>query len=281
MKKIIMCIMVMLMLFTGCGNSSINKALEEANLHITNKEFKKALDCYKIILDKDKENVESDDMVILLENYLDCVNSLESENIDKAMDDLEEVKRVKNNYVIKEDIEKLEKDIKKKEEEKSKLVLEYVVYRSEDEVNGKYYTNGEGKIVLAESDYLDKEPPSKSVGYVSIYVPESSVIFKVKNIGKEPIVNPRINFKFNGMAIEFEQSERWIGIQHNRGIGNWSEVRWQPPNGTTIQNGMPITINFSFIDAMVSKNGAEIEITLSGDNMKAETFKIPVELRKY
>lgn len=280
MKKYIIGVIMSLMLLSGCGNKNIEKNLSQADFYMTNNEYEKALEYYESVLNEDLENNEAKNMSNLLKSYLKCVDAIDNENIDKANEYLEDIKNTKNNYVIKDEIEKIEKDLDKIDQEKAKLILEHVVYRSEEHDNGKFNVNGEGKIVLSESDYSDRRARDGGIGMVSNTMPLTSVIFNVKNIGKEPIVNPKVNFKFNGMGIEFQPSERWEGIRHNHGIGTWSEVRWVPPNGTTIQNGMPITINFGFHNAMVSKDGAEIEIILSADNMQAETFKIPVELKQ-
>lgn len=277
MRKCLIAVLILSFCLVGCGEA--DKYLNQANSYLKSGEYKKASLLYEMVLENDKDNKEAMEMKVELENINSIKELIDKDEIDKAN---KEVDKISDKKILEVTKNNIKKEIEEKNKLRPRLVLEYQVNQSKEETDNKpFYVNGNGKLRLAESDYtLDSRYIDESMGNVTPYVPESTVTFLIKNVGEKPVVNPKMNMKFINMALNFEPSERWEGISHNRGVGNWSEIRWNPPVGTSIQRDQPVKINFGFHSSPISYEGATIEITLSGDNMKAETFKIPVELKQ-
>ncbi|WP_238917322.1 hypothetical protein [Clostridium sp. YIM B02555] len=167
-----------------------------------------------------------------------------------------------------------------KSNQKANLVLKYNVYDSEKYYNGKYFEDGNGKIVFVEEFDDSKENVyGESWGQVTICRPGSELNLVIENKGNIPAKNIVMNFKFINMAIEFKENGYWRGISHIHAYGTWNEIRWEPKDNTVIHNGIPVTMCYYFNRSYINRNSAYIEVILSAENMKTKKFKIPVELK--
>lgn len=295
---------------SACNNSSIqeenstfSKAMSEGKIAIASKEYEKAEGLFELAKTENTEDIEAKNLYNQTHIILEIQDLLEKGMIEEANIKFEELNNIDSDIDIikknaKELIENFDyNDINTQntdnhnenidvvnntvEEPKGNLVLDYVVNQSEEELNNITYRDGDGKIVLQESDYSMSQPVMEGHRLVSSYTPETYVNFSLNNIGDETITNPIINFKFNNMSIEFTQNEVWEGIEYERGIGTWYEIRWTPEPGTTIQPNIPINFILNFQNAIIYNDNTSVDVTLSGDNFRAKTFNIPIELISY
>ena len=113
MKKILIAglILSITTLFIGCGNSIVEKTIEQAITAINNKEYDKALLSLEIALDEDKENEEATKLYKIVDSYQDANRAMENKNLEESKKALDSINDDYVNYSIKDDIDELKREI--------------------------------------------------------------------------------------------------------------------------------------------------------------------------
>ena len=93
MKKILIAglILSITTLFIGCGNSIVEKTIEQAITAINNKEYDKALLSLEIALDEDKENEEATKLYKIVDSYQDANRAMENKNLEESKKALDSI----------------------------------------------------------------------------------------------------------------------------------------------------------------------------------------------
>ena len=122
MKKKLLVIIIssVAVFFVGCGNSMVEKSFEKLKSFIENKEYEKAITSLEMILDKDKENEEANRLYEIIDSYQKAKEAFEENDFEEAEEILDSIDKEYKNYPIKDDIEKLKKDLEDNSNEDSK-----------------------------------------------------------------------------------------------------------------------------------------------------------------
>jgi len=76
----------------GCGNSTVDKAIENGKLALADNNIEKAESSFNLALTEDKDNQEAKDWLELIEKYNQLVSQIERKEIDQANKSLIELK---------------------------------------------------------------------------------------------------------------------------------------------------------------------------------------------
>lgn len=156
------------------------------------------------------------------------------------------------------------------------LEVKYVVNQSEREEKGNYYKNGEGKLKFATDLALD--PWCGDGTYITYCQPMSKIHFKLENTGNKTLKNVTLILSFDGLVLkENPDNSNFTYQNHCNGIGGWGGAIATLGN---LQSGLCFDTTFSVQEAY-SFNGADggnLSITVSADNYKARTYKVPIKL---
>lgn len=133
-----MIVSVMTVFLVGCGNSMVEKSFEKLKSFVENKEYEKAITSLEMILDKDKENEEANKLYEIIDSYQKAKEAFEEEDFEEAEEILDSIDKEYKNYPIKDDIDKLKKDLEQNSNEDSKETEEEkeenVQYNQEQEL---------------------------------------------------------------------------------------------------------------------------------------------------
>ena len=137
MKKKLLVIIIssVAVFFVGCGNSMVEKSFEKLKSFIENKEYEKAITSLEMILDKDKENEEANRLYEIIDSYQKAKEAFEENDFEEAEEILDSIDKEYKNYPIKDDIDKLKKDLEGNSNEDSKS--EEINNKEEEEKNEK------------------------------------------------------------------------------------------------------------------------------------------------
>lgn len=137
-KLLVMIVSVMTVFLVGCGNSMVEKSFEKLKSFVENKEYEKAITSLEMILDKDKENEEANKLYEIIDSYQKAKEAFEEEDFEEAEEILDSIDKEYKNYPIKDDIDKLKKDLEQNSNEDSKETEEEkeenVQYNQEQEL---------------------------------------------------------------------------------------------------------------------------------------------------
>lgn len=115
MKKLLSIILTLLIVITvGCGSGIEKKAMDQAKLALSNKEYDKASASFQLVLDENSKNDEARKIKGIIDAYLDAKKSIDSNNIDDANTKISSIDSAYSNYSIKDDIDSLKTDISNK-----------------------------------------------------------------------------------------------------------------------------------------------------------------------
>lgn len=181
---------------------------------------------------------------------------------------------------LAEEAKKKAEEAKKKAEqiEKNRLVVGYNVYQSTDDEKGIFHKNGEGKIVLLSDIPLD-DWVGGGGKYVTYTMPQSSINFKLSNIGEKALKDVKFIISFDGMYIKnLLDCPGFTEQEHVNGIGGLvSAIK----TIDKIQGGMAVNFSFSMHEAYSfnGSNGGKMKITVSADDYQPHTYSIPVRIK--
>ncbi len=213
------------------------------------------------------------------EEAIKCLKNYEGSEKDR------EIAKCNKKIKEKEEEKRQEQERKKKEEkaqkkaaelENNRLIVGYNVYQSEDDENGIIHKNGEGKIKLLSDIPLDEWTDEGT--YVTYTMPESSINFKLSNVGEKDLNDIKFIISFDGMAIKnlldcpgFEEQV------HINGVGG---VASAVKTIDKIQSGMEVSFNFSMREAYSfnGEDGGNMKITVTADGYKAHTYTVPIHI---
>ncbi|HBF6648739.1 TPA: hypothetical protein KOT44_002062 [Clostridioides difficile] len=113
MKKIKTIVVASLLAISmvGCGNSTADKAIEQGKLAMASKEYDKALGSFQLAIDEGSKDEEVLKILQIIEKYNEAKNSFDEEKIEEAKKIADEISEDYKNYAIKDDIDKLKKEI--------------------------------------------------------------------------------------------------------------------------------------------------------------------------
>ncbi len=162
--------------------------------------------------------------------------------------------------------------------------LLYVVNQSLEEVNGKYFTNGNGSLVFDSFEPLDEahDLGFSGVSYISYCVPESSINFWLVNNGDTTIRNPVVQFEFTNIMLWGEtQIEDWTYYNHVQGLGGYGSIKWEPGEDFVLRPGEKSEMNTLYLSEspVFTENGdASVTINVLSDDCKSKSFTVPITL---
>ena len=162
-----------------------------------------------------------------------------------------------------------------------KMILKYVVNQSDMEMQGKFYQNGNGKLVFGSGEPFedmgirDFYPDVKFVTYT---VPMSRVRFQVLNPSTTALTNPMIQLEFHDVYLipkDYDNRNELTFSNFVNGVGVYTNVTWEA-NSKTIQPNTTQEFTLDMSECAILLSGANVKITISADNFPAQTFTIPV-----
>lgn len=177
-----------------------------------------------------------------------------------------------------EDTEKyVNKCTKKIKQAQEYFQVGYVVYDSEEEERGRYYTNGEGKLRLNSDLPLDDWVGLPGGTYVTYTMPRSIIKFRLQNTGKKALKNPVMHIYFDEVWLRhIEEPFQCIDSDHVHGIGAYRGAVWEK-NGT-INAGASEYMTFTMQEAyFCNGKNAVMTIEVSADNYKKRVYKVDVD----
>jgi hypothetical protein len=140
MKRTLIFIVTLAILagLAGCGNSTVEKAIENGKLALADNDIEKAESSFNLALTEDKDNKEAKEWLELIENYNQFVSQIEKKEIDQANNSLIELKENEKFASIKVLTKEQEKTLNKIMEtmqELDKQVAELVQSYNPEEEN--------------------------------------------------------------------------------------------------------------------------------------------------
>lgn len=106
MKSKILSIVGVLMIgliFVGCGNSVVKKSIEQAKTSIESKEYDKALASLELALDEDKDNEEVNKLYSIVDGYQKAKKLVDENKITEAKEIIEGINSDYISYAIKDE----------------------------------------------------------------------------------------------------------------------------------------------------------------------------------
>lgn len=251
------------------ASSTPTKSPEEETLEKGKKLFEQG-DYVKAISTLKSLGMNSDASAILSKCYFEYGKKLRSE--EKYEEAVGILKQSSETDAQKE-IEYCEDQILEKSDY---LEVKYVVNQSEREEKGNFYINGDGKLKFATDIALD--PWCGDGTYVTYCQPMSKIHFQLANTGNKTLKNVTMILSFDGLVLkENPDNSNFTYQNHCNGIGGWGGAIATLGN---LQSGLYFDTTFSVQEAY-SFNGADggnLSITVSADNYKTRTYKIPIKL---
>lgn len=165
MKSKILSIVGVLMIgliFVGCGNSVVKKSIEQAKTSIESKEYDKALASLELALDEDKDNEEVNKLYSIVDGYQKAKKLVDENKITEAKEIIEGINSDYISYAIKDDIDNLKSQIDNYLKEVDNITA--LLNESENMFNNKQYAECKNHIndkILA-SQYVTDEQKVKA-----------------------------------------------------------------------------------------------------------------------
>ena len=220
------------------------------------------------------EQGKYEEAITCLKNYNGPERNIEITKCNKKIKEQQEAKKEE------EEKKRKKEEARKKAEqrENNRLIVGYNVYQSEDDANGILHKNGDGNITLSSDIPLD-DWVGGSGKYVTYTMPESSINFKLSNIGEKDLNDVKFNISFDGIAVknlldcpDFEEQD------HINGIGG---VASAVKTIDRIQSGMEVSFKFSMHEAYSfnGEDGGNMKITVTADGYKAHTYTVPIHVK--
>lgn len=165
MKSKILSIVGVLMIgliFVGCGNSVVKKSIEQAKTSIESKEYDKALASLELALDEDKDNEEVNKLYSIVDGYQKAKKLVDENKITEAKEIIEGINSDYISYAIKDDIDNLKSQIDNYLKEVDNITA--LLNESENMFNNKQYTECKSYIndKILSSQYVTDEQKVKA-----------------------------------------------------------------------------------------------------------------------
>ncbi len=167
---------------------------------------------------------------------------------------------------------------KQKKLEKSEFLrVQYAVNQSDQDMDGKFFENGSGKLKF-QAD-IPMEDWCGDGMYVTYCEPLSKIHFRLNNLGNVTLKNVTLILAFEGVVLKEIDNGEFTYQNHCRGIGGWGGAI---ATYDSIQSGLCISTIFSLQEAYSfnGKDGGNLTITVSADNYPAKSYTVPVKLKK-
>lgn len=165
MKSKILSIVGVLMIgliFVGCGNSVVKQSIEQAKTAIESKEYDKALASLQLALDEDKENEEANKLYSIVDGYQKAKKLVDENKIIEAKEIIDGINSDYINYAIKEDIDNLKSQVDNYLKEVENITA--LLNEAENMFNNKQYTECKSHIndKILSSQYVTDEQKVKA-----------------------------------------------------------------------------------------------------------------------
>lgn len=150
------------LIFVGCGNSVVKKSIEQAKTSIESKEYDKSLASLQLALDEDKENEEANKIYSIVDGYQKAKKLVDENKITEAKEIIEGINSDYISYAIKDDIDNLKSKINNNLKEVDNITA--LLNEAENMFNNKQYSECKKHIndkILA-SQYVTNEQKLKS-----------------------------------------------------------------------------------------------------------------------
>lgn len=224
--------------FSGCGNSSYNKFMEEGKLALASKEYEKAVNMFKLAYNE-KENKEAEALIKQTEGFIELESSKIEEPVDvivgkcdeilsyesKTTYILDEVNQIKEQYSVK-----LDEVIENRE----------VLNQKMDDIESNYINNGqfEESIELLEQIRSELKPyinVSVDINYANEYERCKELIDKC-----ETVISARREYDRNQNKLdEFESKGFTAEKAIDYAVNKYQEKKEHfVVMGTSFKNGM-------------------------------------------
>lgn len=161
-KISIIVLLMMSLIFVGCGNSVVKKSIEQAKTAIESKEYDKALASLQLALDEDKDNEEANTLYSIVDGYQKAKKLVDENKITEAKEIIEGINSDYINYSIKDDIDNLKIQIDNYLKEVENIAA--LLNEAETMFNNKQYAECKNHIndkILA-SQYVTDEQKIKA-----------------------------------------------------------------------------------------------------------------------
>ena len=239
--------------------------LELGKQNYQDEDYEKAKEC--LSLSREKEAIE------LLSDcdYQTAVNYYKKGKYKKAKKIFRELKAYKQSKLY------IEKCNAKIQAESEFLEIQYAVNQSDEDIDGNLYKNGNGILAFNTDIPLD-DWVGLGGKYVTYTRPESSIHFRLVNVGKETIINPVVKFQFDGVIVKWVDDE-FEGEDYVNGISGYATVVLRLYDNLAAK-GSSSDYMLNMSEAYFS-NGSSgtVTITVSGDNYQARQYTIPLKLK--
>lgn len=165
MKSKILSIVGVLMIgliFVGCGNSVVKKSIEQAKNAIESKEYDKALASLELALDEDKDNEEANKIYSIVDGYQKSKKLVDENKITEAKEIIEGINSDYISYAIKDDIDNLKSKINNYLKEVENITA--LLNEAENMFNNKQYAECKNHIndKIIGSQYVTNEQKVKA-----------------------------------------------------------------------------------------------------------------------
>lgn len=175
MKKFLGLILILLIvIFVGCGNGIEKKAMDQAKLALANKEYDKASVSLQLALDENSQNDEARKIKEIIDTYLEAKKLFDGNNIDYANEKILSIDKLYSNYPIKDDIDSLKTDIENKIALRDKVKND--IDKSDKLITEKKYDEAQSILNGLDKSVLDDIQKNKVNGLSSIIAKESAKI---------------------------------------------------------------------------------------------------------
>ncbi len=155
-------VLIIGLIFVGCGNSVVKKLIEQAKASIESKEYDKALASLELALDEDKDNEEANKIYSIVDGYQKAKKLVDENKITEAKEIIEGINSDCINYVIKDDIDNLRNQIDNYLKEVENITVS--LNEAENMFNNKQYAECKNHIndKIIGSQYVTNEQKAKA-----------------------------------------------------------------------------------------------------------------------
>lgn len=178
----------------------------------------------------------------------------------------------------KEKLEICKKEVKKKSQI---IVVQYAVNQSKNDEKGKYFSNGTGKLRFVSDTPLDGEWCDTGGKYITYTMPESMIHFVISNQTGKTLKNLKLILNFDGIALYESLDNTSNGFEYQNYINGLGGYAGAIGSFGTLQDGLQLSTTFSLQPSYSfdGSNGGNVTISVSADNFKTQSYKIPIVVK--
>lgn len=161
-KVSIAIVLIISLIFCGCGNSIVDKSIEQAKKSIESKEYDKALASLELALDEDKDNEEANKLYSIIDGYKKAKTLVDENKMAQAKEEIDKIDEDYINYSIKDDIDNLKEQVDNYLKEVENITT--ILSESENMFNNKQYSECKNNIndKVLSSQYVTDEQKQKA-----------------------------------------------------------------------------------------------------------------------